>query len=124
MKNKSEAKPTAFLPYKGGQRVSKTRVNFLRQLFVKTASIRVHQEFTETSPDFEELSLETLRQLFGAASVVLERINPKKCRQYDSEMSVIFIPFPRIAEYTRNTLIQFDINSSYLYVVVLKKLCL
>ena len=112
MKNKSEIKPTAISPYKGVQKVDRNRTE------------KVHQHFTETSPDFRALSLESLRQRFGAASVVLEGIYSKKCRQCNGEMSVVFAFFSCIAQYMRNVLIQFDIPSSYLYVVVLKKLCL
>lgn len=69
----------------------------------------VHQRFTETSPDLEGLSL-------------------KICRHNDGKMSVIFyssfVLSPHIAEYMRKSPIQFDISSSYLYGVVLKKLCL
>lgn len=59
----------------------------------------VHQRFTETSPDFVDHSLE-------------------RCRQSNGKMSVVFTLFPHIAEYMRKNLIQFDIPSSYLYVVV------
>ncbi|MFH2085495.1 MAG: hypothetical protein ABII21_01775 [bacterium] len=98
-----------FKAKQGVQKVDKNRTENLRQLFVKTAPIKVHRRFTESSPDFRTLSLKSLR--YG-----------------DGEMSVVFIPSfvlsPRIAQYMRKVLIQFDIPSSYLYVVVLKKLCL
>ena len=87
----------------------------------------LHQGFTETSPDFRALSLKTLRQRFGATSVVLEKISQEKCRQCNGKVSVVlntFLLLPHIAQYMRKALIQFDIPSSYLYVVVLKKLCL
>lgn len=129
MKDKSIAKPTGKLIRKlgqflvktwstflGGQKVSKMRAD-LEDFQAK----RVHQRFTETSPDFRALSLKTLRQRFGAASVVLEKISQEKCRQVDGKMSVVFALFPCIAQYMRKALIQFDIPSSYLYVVVLKK---
>lgn len=141
MKNKSVAKPTEKLirkigqflvkswsafqggqnvgemradlePFKakqGVQKVDKNRTENLRQLFVKTAPIKVHQEFTETSPDFGSFSLKTLRYGDGEGSVVF---NPS------------FVLLPCIAQYMRNVLIQFDIPSSSLYGVVLKKLCL
>lgn len=126
MKNKSEAKPTASLPYKGVQKVDRNGAENLRQLFVTTSSkmnpFSLHYYFTEASPDFRVFSLETLRQLFGAVSVVLEGIDSKKCRQCDGKMSVVFTFFPHISQYMRNVLIQFDIASSYLYVVVLQNL--
>ncbi len=141
MKDKSVAKPTGKLirrvgqflvktwsTFQGGQNVGKMRADLepfkakqgvqkvdrngmenLRRLFVKTAPIRVHRRFTETSPDFRALSLETLRYGDGEMSVVFD---------------LSFVLFPYIAQYMRNVLIQFDIPSSYLYVVVLKKLCL
>lgn len=65
----------------------------------------VHQRFTKTSPDLGGLSLES-------------------CRQSDGKMSAVFTLFPQIAEHMRKSLIQFDIPSSYLYVVVLRKVCL
>ena len=141
MKDKSVAKPTGKLirkigqflvkswsAFQGGQHVGKMRADLeqfqakqgvqkvdrngtgnLRQFIVKTAPIKVHRRFTETSPDFRAFSLKTLR--YG-----------------DGEMTVVFDPsfvlFPRIAQYMRNVLIQFDIPSSYLYVVVLKRVCL
>jgi len=115
MKDKSVVKPTAEFPYKkGGQKVGKMRADLeefqAKQGVQKVGRIRmegVHRRFTETSPGFEAFSLEALR--YG-----------------DGEMTVVFDPsfvlFPRIAEYMRNVLIQFDIPSSYLYVVVLKSL--
>ena len=90
------------------QKVDRNGTENLRQLFVKVAPIKVHRRFTETSPDFRTLSLETLRYGDGETSVVLNT----------------FLLLPCIAQYMRNVLIQFDIPSSYLYVVVLKKLCL
>lgn len=115
----------------GGQKVGKMRADFEDfqakqgvQKVDRNRTEKVHRRFTETSPDFRALSLETLRQHFGAASVVLEGIYSKKCRQGDGKMSVVFALFPRIAQYMRSVLIQFDIPSSYLYVVVLKKHCL
>lgn len=141
MKNKSVAKPTGKLikkigqflvknwsAFRGGQNVGKVRADSepfkakqgvqkvdrnrtenLRQFLVKTAPIKVHRRFTETSPDFRALSLKTLR--YG-----------------DGEMTVVFDPsfvlLPYIAQYTRKSPIQFDIPSSYLYVVVLKRVCL
>ena len=144
MKDKPIAKPTGQLIRKfgqflvktwsaflGGQKVGKMRANLEPfkakqgvQKVDKNRTEKVHQHFTETSPDFRVLSLKTLRQRFGAASVVLEKISQEKCRQGDSKMSVVFALFPHISQYIRNVLIQFDIPSSYLYVVVLKKLCL
>ena len=98
-----------FQAKQGAQKVDRNRTENLRRLFVKTAPIKVHRRFTETSPDFRAFSLKTLR--YG-----------------DGEMSVVFDPsfvlFPRIAQYMRKVLIQFDIPSSYLYVVVLKRVCL
>lgn len=112
----------------GVQKVDRNRTGNLRQLFVKTAPIKVHRRFTETSPDFEGLSLKTLRYGDGVGSVVLERINIENGRQSDGKMSAFFnhpfVLFPRIAQYMRKVLIQFDIPSSYLYVVVLKRVCL
>lgn len=100
----------------GGQKVSKNGADLEQfqakqgvQKVDKNRMERVHQHFTKSSPDLEGLSLEI-------------------CRQSDGKMSVIFNPsfvlLPHIAEYMRKSLIQFDIPSSYLYVVVLKKLCL
>jgi len=100
--------------FQGGQHVGKMRADLkefqAKQGVQKVDRIRmegVHRRFTETSPGFEGLSLETLR--YG-----------------DGEMTVVFDPsfvlFSRIAEYMRNVLIKFDIPSSYLYVVVLKSL--
>lgn len=98
-----------FQAKQGVQKVDRNRTENLRQLFVKTAPIKVHRRFTETSPDFEVFSLKTLRHGDGVGSVVFD---PS------------FVLFPRIAQYMRNVLIQFDIPSSYLYVVVLKRVCL
>ena len=95
-----------FKAKQGVQKVDKNRTENLRQLFVKTAPIKVHRRFTETSPDFRPFSLKTLRYGDGVGSVVF---NPS------------FVLLPYIAQYMRNVLIQFDIPSSYLYVVVLKK---
>jgi len=115
MKSKSVAKPIAEFPYKkSGQKVGKMRADLekfqAKQGVQKVDRIRmegVHRRFTETSPGFEGLSL-------------------GRCRQSDGKMSVVFYPsfvlFPRIAQYMRNVLIQFDIPSSYLYVVVLQNL--
>lgn len=130
MKNKSVAKPTAEFPYKkSGQKVGKMRADLeefqAKQGVQRVDRIRiegVHRRFTESSPDFRAFSLETLRQRFGAASVVWEGIYSKKCQQCDGKMSVIFTFFPRIAQYMRKSPIQFDILSSCLYVVVLKDL--
>ncbi|MCB9801664.1 MAG: hypothetical protein H6774_01100 [Pseudomonadales bacterium] len=115
----------------GGQKVGKMRAD-LEDFQAKQGVQKVdrnrteilHQRFTETSPDFRALSLKTLRQRFGAASVVLEKISQEKCRQRNGKLSVVsntFLLLPCIAQYMRNVLIQFDIPSSYLYVVVLKK---
>lgn len=107
---------SAFL-IKGGQKVSKNRTD-LEDFQAKW----VHQLFTKTSPNFRVLSLKILRQGFGAVSVVWEKISQEKCRQSDGKMSVDFTLLPHISEYMRKSSIQFDIPSSYLYVVVLKKL--
>lgn len=85
---------------RGGQKVSRNGADF-----EDFQAKRVHQYFTKSSPDFAGLSSKT-------------------CRQGDGKMSVVFTLFPHIAEYIRKCPIQFDIPSSYLYVVVLKKLCL
>ena len=98
-----------FKAKQGVQKVDRNRTENLRQLLVKTAPIKVHRRFTETSPDFGNFSLETLRYGDGLGSVVFD---------------LSFVLFQYIAQYMRNVLIQFDILSSYLYVVVLKKLCL
>jgi len=119
----------------GEQKVSRNGAdleNFqVKQGVQKVDRIRmegVHQRFTESSPGFKTFSLECHRYRVGAASVVWEELNPKKCRQSNGKMSVVFYPsfvlFPRIAQYMRNVLIQFDISSSSLYGVVLQKLCL
>ncbi len=88
----------------GGQKVSRNGTD-LESFQDK----RVHQHFTKSSPDF-------------AGS------RQEKCRQSDSKMSAVFgLPFvllPHIAEYMRKSPIQFDIPSSYLYGVVLKRVCL
>lgn len=114
--------------YKGGQSSGRMRVKILRQhcgevsvvsgLFQaqsaenrggqkvsRNGAERVHQLFTKSSPNFKGLSLEG-------------------CRQSNGKMSVVFTLFPHISEYMRKSPIQFDIPSSYLYVVVLQKLCL
>ena len=147
MKDKSIAKPTGqfirklgqFLvktwsTFLGGQKVGKMKADFEDfqakkgvQKVDRNRMEKIHQRFTETSPDFRALSLKTLRQRFGATSVVLEKISQEKCRQCNGKVSVVlnrFLLLPCIAQYIRNVLIQFDIPSSYLYVVVLKKLCL
>jgi len=98
-----------FQAKQGVQKVDRNRTENLRQRFVKTAPIKVHRRFTETSPDFRAFSLKTLRYGDGEMSVVF---------------NLSFVLLPRIAEYMRKSPIQFDIPSSYLYVVVLKKLCL
>jgi hypothetical protein len=98
-----------FQAKQGVQKVDRNRTENLRRLFVKTAPIKVHRRFTETSPDFEVLSLKTLRYGDGEMTVV-----------FDS----LFVLLPRIAQYMRKSPIQFDIPSSYLYVVVLKRVCL
>jgi len=141
MKNKSVAKPTGKLirkvgqflvknwsAFQGGQKVGKMRADSepfkakqsvlkvdknrtenLRQLFVKTTPIRVHRRFTKTSPGFEGLSL-------------------GRCQKSDQKASLVFylsfVLLPHVGEYIRKSPIQFDIPSSYLYGVVLKKLCL
>lgn len=111
-----------------GRKVGKMRADFGDfqanqgvQKVDRNRTEKVHQRFTESSPVFRALSLETLRQRFGATSVVLEKISQEKCRQCNGKVSVVLTLFPCIAQYMRNVLIQFDINSSYLYVVVLKK---
>lgn len=71
----------------------------------KNRTEKVHQLFTKNSLDYEGISLEV-------------------CRQHDGKMSVVFTLLPQIAEYMRKSPSQFDIPSSYLYVVVLKKVCL
>jgi len=81
----------------GGQKVSRNGADF-----EDFQAKRVHQHFTKSSPDFESLSLEV-------------------CRQSDGKTSVVFTLFPHIAEYMRKSPIQFDIPSSYIYGVVLKK---
>ena len=98
-----------FKAKQGVQKVDKNRTENLRQLFVKTAPIKVHRRFTESSPDFRAFSLKTLRYGDGEGSVVFDHS---------------FVLLPRIAQYMWKVLIQFDIPSSYLYGVVLKKLCL
>ena len=114
MKNKSVAKLIAKFPYKkSGQKVGKMRADLeefqAKQGVQKVGRIRmegVHRCFTETSPDFEGLSL-------------------GRCRQSDGKMSVVFYPsfalFPLVANDIRKCPIQFAIPSSYLYVVVLKE---
>lgn len=144
MKDKSIAKPTGQLIRKlgqflvktwstflGGQKVGKNRTDsegFQAKQGVqevdRNGTEKVHQHFTKTSPDFRSLSLKTLRQRFGATSVVLEKISQEKCRQRNGKLSVVsntFLPLPRIAQYMWSVPTQFDIPSSYLYVVVLKK---
>lgn len=144
MKDKSVAKPTGELIRKlgqflvktwstflGGQKVGKMRADLKDfqakqgiQKVDRNGTKKVHRRFTESSPDFRALSLKTLRQRFGATSVVLEKISQEKCRQCNGKVSVVlntFLLLPRIAQYMRKALIQFDIPSSYLYVVVLKK---
>ena len=98
-----------FKAKQGVQKVDRNGTENLRQFLVKTAPIKVHRRFTETSPDFGSFSLKTLRYGDGVGSVVFD---PS------------FVLLPCIAQYMRNVLIQFAIPSSYLYVVVLKKLCL
>lgn len=144
MKDKPIAKTTAHLIRKlgqflvknwsaflSGQKVGKMRADLKDfqakqgvQKVDRNRTEKVHRRFTETSPDFRDLSLKTLRQRFGATSVVLEKISQEKCRQYNGKLSVVlntFLLLPCIAQYMRNVLIQFDISSSSLYVVVLKK---
>lgn len=144
MKDKSIAKLTGHLIRKlgqflvktwsaflGGQKVGKMRADFEDfqakqgvQKVDRNRMEKIHQRFTEISPDFRALSLKTLRQRFGATSVVLEKISQEKCRQCNGKVSVVlntFLLLPCIAQYMRKALIQFDIPSSYLYVVVLKK---
>jgi len=82
----------------------------LRQFCVKASSemnlFNLHHYFTNSSPVFETFSLEN-------------------CRNGDVKMSAVFNDLsllPHIADYTRKSPIQFDIPSSYLYVVVLKDL--
>jgi len=86
------------------------RKDKLRQLFVKVASenktVPLHQCFTETSPDYGVLSLESCRHGVGKMSAALNNL----CL------------LPHIADCKRKSLVQFDIPSSYLYVVVLKDL--
>jgi len=88
----------------GGQKVSKNGAD-LENFQAK----RVHRRFTKSSPDFEGLSLEVCRQSNGKVSAVF---------------NLSFVLLPHIAEYMRKSPIQFDIPSSYLYVVVLRKVCL
>jgi|GEM_PF-2031056 len=94
----------------GGQKVSSNGADLEAfqakqgvQKVDKNRTGRVHRHFTKTSPDFAGSSQE-------------------KCRQGDGKMSAVFTLFPRIAEYMRKSPIQFDIPSSYLYVVVLQRL--
>ncbi|MFZ5376996.1 MAG: hypothetical protein ACOZAN_05045 [Patescibacteria group bacterium] len=129
MKDKSVAKPTGKLirkigqflvkswsAFQGGQKLGKMRADL--EEFQTRAGVQkvdrnrmegVHRRFTETSPDFEGLSLKTLRYCDGEVTVVFDHS---------------FVLFPRIAQYIRKSPVQFDIPSSYLYGVVLKKLCL
>ncbi|MCC7570908.1 hypothetical protein KO465_06210 [Candidatus Micrarchaeota archaeon] len=97
----------------GGQKVSNNGTdleNFQAKQGVqkvdKNGMKRVHQRFTETSPDFEGLSL-------------------GRCRQSDGKMSAGFYPsfvlFPLVDNDIWKSPIQFAIPSSYLYVVVLKE---
>lgn len=129
MKDKSVAKPTGKLirkigqflvknwsTFQGGQNVGKMRADLEQfqakqgvQKVDRNRMKRVHRRFTESSPGFRAFSLKTLRYGDGEVTVVFD---PS------------FVLFPRIAQYMRKVLIQFDIPSSYLYVVVLKKLCL
>lgn len=117
MKNKSVAKPTAEFLYKNsGQKVGKMRADLEDfqakqgvQKVDRNRMKRVHRRFTETSPGFRAFSLETLRYSDGEMTVVFDHS---------------FVLFPYIAQYIRKVLIQSDIPSSYLYVVVLKRVCL
>ena len=117
MKNKSVAKPIAEFPYKkSGQKVGKMRADLeefqAKQGVQKVDRIKmegVRRRFTETSPGFEGLSLGRCRQGDGKLSVVF---------------SLSFVLLPHVGEYMRKSPVQFDIPSSYLYVVVLKKHCL
>lgn len=142
MKNKLETKPTAEFPYKRGeqkvsnygaeivrwqfgaasvflrltqrgnsknqgvQKVDRNRTKNLRQLCVKTAPIRVHRRFTESSPGFKAFSL-------------------GRCQKSDQKTSLVFGPsfvlFSHVASDIWKSPIQFDIPSSYLYVVVLQR---
>lgn len=97
---------------RGGQKVSKNGAdleNFQAKQGVQKVDRnrmkRLHRRFTKSSLDFEGHSLE-------------------RCRQSNGNMSVVFSLFPQIAEYMRKSPSQFDIPSSYLYVVVLRKVCL
>lgn len=101
---------------RGGQKVSRNGADLEDsqakqgvQKVDRNRTERVHQEFTKTSPDFAGHSLESCRHCDGKMSVVF---------------NLSFVLLPRIAEYMRKSPIQFDIPSSYLYVVVLQKLCL
>ena len=109
MVSKMRADLEKFQAKQGVQKVDRNRTENLRQLFVKVASVGVHRRFTETSPDFEGPSL-------------------GRCQKSDQKASLVFyhlfVLSSQIAEYMRKSPIQFDIPSSYLYGVVLKKLCL
>ena len=82
----------------------------LRQLFVTASSkmnpFSLHHYFTKSSLTFKSFSL-------------------KSCQYYVNKMLVVLSDsflFPYIADCKRKVLIQFDILSSCLYVVVLKSL--
>lgn len=77
-----------FKAKQGVQKVDRNRTENLHQFIVKTAPIRVHRRFTESSPDYRPFSLKTLRYGDGVGSVVFD---PS------------FVLFPYIAQYMRKS---------------------
>lgn len=121
--------------YKGGQSSGRMRVEILRQgcgevsvvlgIFqAKSAENRGGQKVSKNGAVLENFQARRVHQLFTKSSPDLEGLSLEECRQSNGKMSVVFTLFPHISEYMRKSLFQFDIPSSYLYVVVLKKLCL
>lgn len=118
-----------------GQPSCKMRAVILRQHCVKVSVVsglfqarsvenRGGQKVSRNGADFEDFQAERVHQHFTKSSPNFAGLSPKTCRQGDGKMSVVFTLFPQIAEYMRKSPVQFDIPSSYLYGVVLKKLCL
>lgn len=114
--------------YKGGQKVSRNRADILRQRFGAGSVVSGQHQTINTQEQSGQKAdknrMDLLHQSFTETSPDLGAITLGVCRQCDGKMSVVFILFPQIAEYLRKSPIQFDIPSSYLYVVVLQKLCL
>lgn len=125
--------------YTYGQPSGRMRVEILRQhcgkvsvvlgfFQAKSVENQGRQKVSRNGADFEDFQAKRVHQPFTETSPDLGIIRRGVCRQRDGKMSAVFnlsfVLLPRIAQYMRKSPVQFDIPSSYLYVVVLRKVCL